>query len=136
VDHQQDLRTQTELHHALVPRDSVPSPTSFLIGTKFIPSWLLPAQHELTVHFAGEGLNALAQLVGDLGQFCVLLEQFHHSYTLFGRQRQPQVIGPGKVFAMLGVGIRVGFVAIRLAGLRQQDEGCRIGGLEAECEIE
>ena len=41
-----------------------------------------------------------------------------------------------QVLSMLRVGVGVRFVAVRLSGLREQDERRRIGGLQAEGEVE
>ena len=88
------------------------------------------------MHFAGERLDALAQLVGDLRQPGVLLEQRHQLRPLFGGQGHALFVRRGEVFPMLRVGIGMGLVAVRLPGLRQQNEGRGIGGLETEREIE
>ena len=73
---------------------------------------------------------------GDFGQLGVLAHQFQELSGDRGGGGLPLFAGQREGFAMLCVGIRMGLVAVRLAGLGQQDERRGVGGLQAERQIE
>ena len=86
--------------------------------------------------FLGKGLDALGESFGDLGELGVLAHQLEEMFGLLGGEVLALFTGAGKIFAVLGICIRMGLVAIRLAGLGEEDEWRGVGGLEAEGEIE
>ncbi len=55
---------------------------------------------------------------------------------LLHRQGLALLAGAMQVFAMFGIGDGIGLVAVRLAGLGQQDQRCGIGGLGAEGQVQ
>jgi len=65
-----------------------------------------------------------------------LLEQLHDKHHLFRGERKPFLAHPMEFLPMFRVGEGVGFVAVGLTGLRQQDERRGISRLRAEREIE
>ena len=88
------------------------------------------------MEFFGEGLDAFAHIPGEFGEFGVLAHQFHELGSGGGGGGLTLFAGMGEGLAMLGVGIGVGFVAVSLAGLREQDERRGVSGLQAERQIE
>ena len=83
-----------------------------------------------------ERLDTFAHRFHRNGELGVLVHQLDEPGALFGSELCPFLAGPRQVFPMLGIGVGVGFVAIRLTRLGQQDQGCGVGGLQAEREIE
>ena len=88
------------------------------------------------MHLFGEGFNALGEFPGDFGELGVLFQQLGQHGVFLGGEDLSFFAGLGEVFPVLGVGLRVHFVAIGLTGLRQQDERCGIGGLKTEREVQ
>ncbi len=95
----------------------------------------LPLGDDL-VHLGGEVGDFLAEFLGQLRQLCILMHELDELGGLTGRECQLFGILPGQLFAMLGVGLRVDLVAVRLAGLRQENQWRGIGGLKTEGEIQ
>ncbi len=88
------------------------------------------------MHLLSEALNAFAQRFHRESQFGVLIHEFDELRRLCGRKRGALFAGPCEVFAVLCIGVGMGFVAIRLPCLGQQNQRCGVGGLQAEREIE
>ena len=92
--------------------------------------------HEPAMHLGRQGFDPLAHLLGEPGQLGVLLEEFQ---KLCGLRRDERLVlrargGEGLPVPRVGVGVRL--VAVRLSGLRQQDERRGISCLQAEREIQ
>jgi len=90
----------------------------------------------MAVQFSGQGLDPLAQLLGELGQRRVLMHQLDQLGGLFRGRQFPFLAGEGDGFAMLRIGVSMRFVAVGLAGLREEDERRGIGRLQTEREVE
>ena len=88
------------------------------------------------MHLGGKLLDSLGQFMGQLGRAACSGQCNSTSAAVCCGKRLALHAGPREVFAMRGVGLRVSLVAIRLAGLGQQDERRRVGGLEAERKIQ
>jgi len=88
------------------------------------------------VHLFGERFDAFREPSSDLGEFGVLSQQFGDRGALLGSEDLPFFAGLGQVFSVLGIRFGMEFIPVRLPGLRQQDERCRIGGLKAECQVQ
>ena len=88
------------------------------------------------MHLARQRLDALGQLLGHFRQPGVLFQQLKQ---LFGGLRSLGLalgIGHGQGFAMLCVGVGLGFVAGGLTCLGQQDQRRGVGRLQAERQVE
>ena len=103
--------------------------------SRLFPRGVLSFLDDSGVHLGGEHLDALAQFMGDFGQAGVLVHQLDELRGLPGGEALALGAGPGEVFAMGGVGLGVGLVAVCLPGLGKQDERGGVGGLEAEGEV-
>ena len=73
----------------------------------------------MTVDLGSEGLDALAEFDGELGELRVLLEKFQEECGVACCDVEPFLAGFGQSLVVLGIGISVCFVAICLSGLRQ-----------------
>ena len=73
---------------------------------------------QAAVDFFGERLDSLAHGLGDLGELGVLTHQHEETSSLGSGQGFALLAGVGEIFAVLGIGIGVGFIAVRLASLR------------------
>ena len=74
---------------------------------------------DVLVNVTGETGDLLAELAGELGELGVLFQQQDDLCCLFRCEAHALVTGAGEVLTMLGIGLRVRFVAIGLAGLGQ-----------------
>lgn len=88
------------------------------------------------MHLGREQFNPLAERLRHGGQFGILAHHFHEERGLLVGHFLAFLAGFGEGLAVLGIGIGVGFVAVGLTGLREQDQRRGIGGLETEREIE
>ena len=91
--------------------------------------------HDRSMYFDGQRLNALGQVLDQFGQLGVLFEQLKDLCRLLCRKCLALLAGRGESFPMLRIGVGVRFVAIGLSGLREQNEGRRVRGLETERQI-
>jgi hypothetical protein len=64
-----------------------------------------------------EGLDPLAQFIGEFSQSGILAHQFNQRRGLLGGQGLSLSAGLGEILAMGGIGFGMGLVAIRLTGL-------------------
>ncbi len=90
----------------------------------------------MPVHLFGECYDALAQIFCEFRELCVLLDEDHQLGGLLGGETHPFFIVDGEGFTVLGIGLGMGFVAIRLPGLRQQNQRGGVGGLKTECQVQ
>src|SRR5579871_1290214 len=88
------------------------------------------------VNLDGQSLHALREHSDGLSESGVLLHQFHQQGYLLGRCRLAFFAGAVEILPMLRVGDRMRLVPVSLARLGQKDEGCGVGGLGAECQVE
>ena len=95
-----------------------------------------PAGHHFFVDFAGQRLDSLAELGGQLGQFGILIQHLRELLHVLRRQILALRGRDGQVFPVLGIGLGVRLVPVGLAGLRQENQRRRIGRLETEGEIQ
>jgi len=73
----------------------------------------------VAVHLGRQLRDALAQGVGEFGEPRVLIQKPHELFRLLGGKRLPLFACLGERFTVLGVGVGVGLVAVRLPRLRQ-----------------
>ncbi len=88
------------------------------------------------MNFLSEGLDALGEGFGNFGEFGILADELEKLLGLAGSELLPLFAGAGEFFAVLGICIGMGLVAICLASLGKKDQRGGIGGLEAEGEVE
>ena len=88
------------------------------------------------MHFGGEGLDALAQVLGYFRERSILPHQFDKLRGLLSGQSLPLGAGDRQGFAVLGIRLGMCLVAVGLAGLREKDKGRRIGRLKAKRQVE
>jgi len=89
-----------------------------------------------SVHLGGQLLDAFRQLLRRLREPGILIEERLQILRFLRREFLPLETGPRKIFAVARVGVGVRLVPIRLTGLREEDQRRRIGGLEAERQVE
>lgn len=92
--------------------------------------------HQPLVHLRRERLDPLTQLLGEPGQLGVLLEQLQQLCGLLQGERLALVARRRQGLPVVSVRVRVRLVPVRLARLREQDEGRGIGRLEAKGEVQ
>ena len=88
------------------------------------------------VHLNGQCFDSLTHLLDKLGQLGVLLEKFHDLTGLPFGQYLALFCCLSKGFSMLGIGLGMSFVPVRLSCLGEQDKGGGISGLKTERKIQ
>src|SRR5262249_6896304 len=88
------------------------------------------------VHFTRQRFDALGQRLYRFRELSVLLKHFYKKPRLLCRKRRPFLARLVQGFTMFRIGESMGCIAVGLPGLREQDEGSRIGGLQAESEVQ
>src|SRR5260221_892473 len=89
-----------------------------------------------SVDFRRQHRHMLGQRLDRFGNFGVLPHHLKQQRLLLGRLSHSLLTGTMEILAMLGVGDGVHLVPVGLSRLRQKNERCRIGSLQAESEIE
>jgi len=83
-----------------------------------------------------QGLDRHTQILRYLRQARVLIHEFEELGGLLGGQVLSLSTGRGECLAMLGVSLDMSFVSIGLSRLGQEDQGCGVGRLQAEREVQ
>jgi hypothetical protein len=81
-------------------------------------------------------LDALGQLLGRLGQLCVLFQHTRQQSGLLGHAALTLFARAGELVSLLSVGHRRHLVAIGLPRLGQQNQRRLLRGLQAEGKIQ
>lgn len=74
------------------------------------------------MHFARQGFDAFRQILGHFRELGILLQQDQQLFAGLFRLGLAFGIGGGQRFAVLRIGVGLGFVAGGLARLGQQDQ--------------
>ena len=90
----------------------------------------------MAVHLRRQSLDPLCEGLHRFGELSVLLQHLYQHRRLIQHERLARFAELMQVLAMLRIRLGVQLVALGLAGLRQQNQRCRVGGLQTEGEVQ